>query len=131
MTSLQRQRQLQSSYIVPDQTRHIELVVGQILEIEFENSCPFCVLRKLRNPELSGNTKSTKSFEPKSVLSKFGMSEVAPIEVFPRKYFNRSNFGIPKVAPNEDVFEGFGPKIVSGSPKFAHNEDVFEGFAPF
>ena len=110
MTSLQRQRQLQSSYIVPDQTRHIELVVGQILEIEFENSCPFCVLSKLRNPELSGNTKSTKSFEPNSVLSKFGMS---------------------KVARNEDVFEGFGPKIVSGSPKFAQNEDVFEGIGPF
>ena len=116
MTSLQRQRQLQSSYIVPDQTRHIELVVGQILKIDFENSCPFCVLSKLRNPELSGNTKSTKSFEPNSVLSKFGMSKVAPIEVFPRKYFNRSNFGIPKVARNEDVFEGFGLKIVSGSP---------------
>ena len=110
MTSLQRQRQLQSSYIVPDQTRHIELVVGQILKIDFENSCPFCVLRKLRNPELSGNTKSTKSFEPKSVLSKFGMS---------------------KVARNEDVFEGFGPKIVSRSPKFAQNEDVFEGIGPF
>ena len=131
MTSLQRQRQLQSSYIVPDQTRHIELVVGQILEIEFENSCPFCVLRKSRNPELSGDTKSTNSFEPNSVLSNFGMSKVAPIGVFPRKYFNRSNFGIPKVARNEDVFEGFGPKIVSGSPKFAQNEDVFEGFGPF
>ena len=110
MTTLQRQRQLQSSYIVPDQTRHIELVVGQILEIDFENSCPFCVLSNLRNPELSGNTKSTKSFEPNSVLSKFGMS---------------------KVARNEEVFEGFGLKIVSGSPKFAQNEDVFEGFGPF
>ena len=85
-------------------------MVGQILEIEFENSCPFCVLSNLRNPELSGNTKSTNSFEPNSVLS---------------------NFGIPKVARNEDVFEGFGPKIVSGSPKFAQNEDVFEGFCPF
>ena len=59
------------------------------------------------------------------------MSKVAPIEVFPRKYFNRSSFGIPKVARNEDVFEGFGPKIVSGSPKFAQNEDVLEGFGPF
>ena len=59
------------------------------------------------------------------------MSQVAAIEVFPRKYFNRSNFGIGKVARNEDVFEGFGLKIVSGSPKFAQNEDVFEGFGLF
>ena len=59
------------------------------------------------------------------------MSKVAPIGVFPRKYFNRINFGIPKVARNEDVFEGFGPKIVSGSPKFTQNEYVFEGFGPF
>ena len=59
------------------------------------------------------------------------MSKVAPIGVFPRKYFNRSNFGIPKVARNEDVFEGFGLKIVSGSLNFAQNEDVFKGFGVF
>ena len=94
MTSLQRQRQLQSSYIIPDQTRHIELVVGQILEIEFENSCLFCVLRKSRNPELSGDTKSTNSFEPNSVLSNFGMSQVAPIQVFPRGNSILRNFRI-------------------------------------
>ena len=117
MASLQRQRQLQSSYIVPDQTQHIELMVGQILKIDFENSCPFCVLRKLRNPELSGNTKSTKSFEPKSVLSKFGMSKVTPIEVFPRKYFNRSNFGIPKVAQKRLWLEGFGSENSIGVPQ--------------
>ena len=110
MASLQRQRQVQSSYIVPDQTRDIELMVGQILKIDFENSCIFCVRSNLGNAELSGNIKSTKFFEPNSVLS---------------------NFGIPKVARNEDVFEGFGPKIVSGSPKFAQNEDVFEGFGVF
>ena len=85
---------VQSSYIVPDQTQHIELMVGQILKIDFENSCPFCVLSNLRNPELSGNTKSTESFEPNSVLSNFGMSNVAPIEVFPRENWILRNFRI-------------------------------------
>ena len=59
------------------------------------------------------------------------MSEVAPIEVFPRKYFNRSNFGIPKVARNEDVFEGFGAFQLLKVPQVAQNEDVFKGFCVF
>ena len=103
---LQRQRQLQSSYIVPDQTRHIELVVGQILEIEFENSCPFCVLSNLRNPELSGNTKSTNSFEPNSVMSNFGMSQVAPIEVFPSGKLNSAELPDFEFRRFSDVYEG-------------------------
>ena len=128
MVSLQRQRQVQSSYIVPDQTRHIELMVGQILIIDFENPCLFCVLSNSGNLELAGNTKS---FEPDSILSNFGDPRVVPIEVVPRKYFHRSNFGIPKVARNWVLLEGFGVRIVSGSPNFAQNEDVFEGFGAF
>ena len=59
------------------------------------------------------------------------MSKVAPIEVSPRKYFNRSNFGIPKVARNEDVFKGFAVFSLLGVPQVAQNEDVFEGFGVF
>ena len=97
---------VQSSYIVPDQTQHIELMVGQILKIDFENSCPFCVLSNLGNPELSGNMKSTKSFEPISILSNFGMSQVAPIEVFPRENWILRNFRILSSAKVFDVYEG-------------------------
>ena len=107
---------VQSSYIVPDQTRHIELVVGQILKIDFENSCPFCVLSKLRNPELSGNTKSTKSFEPNSVLSNFGMSEVAPIEVFPRENWILRNFRISGSADFPTCTKELDISRVSGCP---------------
>ena len=75
-------------------------MVAQILKIDYENSCIFCVLSNLGNLELAGNTKYTKSFEPESILSNFGMSEVVPIGVFPREYFNRSDSGILRNAQN-------------------------------
>ena len=43
--------------ITPDQTEDIEVMVGQILKIDSENSCPFCVLSNLSNLELAGNTE--------------------------------------------------------------------------
>ena len=131
MASLQRQRQVQSSYIVPDQTRYIELMVGQILKIDFENSCLFCVLSNLGNPELSGNTKSTKSFEPNSVLSNFANPEGVRIEEIPRDSFILSDFAKSAVARIEDVCEGIEDFLSIGIGKVARIEDVYVGFNDF
>ena len=48
---------MQSSYIVPDQTHDIGVMVGQILKIDSENACIFCVMSNCANLELAGDTK--------------------------------------------------------------------------
>ena len=118
MASLQRQRQVQSSYIVPDQMHDPEVMVGQILKIDSENSCLFCVLSNLGNLELAGNTKWTKSFEPDSILSNFGDPRVAPIEVFPREYSIMRNSRILCFADFPTCTKEFDISYHSGFPRW-------------
>ena len=124
-------RSVQSSYIVPDQTHDPEVMVGQILKIDSENSCPFCVLSNLGNLELSGNTKSTKSFEPNSVLSNFANPEGVRIEEIPRDFFILSDFAKSEVARIEDVCEGIGDHKPFRISKVVRIEDVYEGIWRF
>ena len=124
-------RSVQSSYIVPDQTHDPEVMVGQILKIDSENSCLFCVLSNLGNPEFSGNTKSSKSFEPNSVLSNFANPEGVRIEEIPRDFFILSDFAKSEVARIEDVCEGIGDHKPFRISKVVRIEDVYEGIDDF
>ena len=124
-------RSVQSSYIVPDQTHDPEVMVGQILKIDSENSCPFCVLSNLGNLELAGDTESTKSFEPNSVLSNFANPEGARIEEIPRDFFILSDFAKSEVLQNEDVCEGIEDFLPISIGKVARIEDVYVGFSDF
>ena len=106
-------------------------MVGQILKIDFENSCLFCVISNLGNIELSGNTKSTKSFEPNSVLSNFANPEGVRIEEIPRDFFILSDFAKSEVARIEDVCEGIGDHKSFRISKVVRIEDVYEGIGDF
>ena len=106
-------------------------MVGQMLKIYFENSCLFCVLSNLGNLELSGNTKSTKSFEPNSVLSKFTNPEGVRIEGIPRDFFILSDFAKSEVAQIEDVYEGIEDHKGIRISTCAQIEDVYEGILHF
>ena len=122
---------MQISYIVPDQTQGIKVLVGQILKIDSENSCIFCARLDPSNSEDSKVAQNEEIPRDFCILSNFANSEGARIEVIPRDVFILSDFARFEVPQNEDVCKGIGYFLSFRIAKVARIEDVYEGLSYF